>query len=107
MEQCFYCEGDRAAELYPVRLLYRLQERCFKFFGSVSFKKKLEQADLTEFPCRILLDMKDSLRSGEQTEMLLRESIALGEDEYFVSEDSAFYKSVRGLPGVLESAHFF
>lgn len=51
--------------------------------------------------------MKDSLRSGEQTEMLLRESIALGEDEYFVSEDSAFYKSVRGLPGVLESAHFF
>lgn len=62
-------------------------------------KKKLEQADLTEFPCRILLDMKDSLRSGEQTEMLLRESIALGEDEYFVSEDSAFYKSVRGIAG--------
>lgn len=62
-------------------------------------KKKLEQADLTEFPCRILLDMKDSLRSGEQTEMLLRESIALGQDEYFVSEDSAFYKSARGIAG--------
>ena len=65
------------------------------FSAAYLSKKKLEQADLTEFPCRILLDMKDSLRSGEQTEMLLRESIALGEDEYFVSEDSAFYKSGR------------
>ena len=69
------------------------------FSAAYLSKKKLEQADLTEFPCRILLDMKDSLRSGEQTEMLLRESIALGEDEYFVSEDSAFYKSVRGIAG--------
>ena len=69
------------------------------FSAAYLSKKKLEQADLTEFPCRILLDMKDSLRSGEQTEMLLRESIALGEDEYFVSGDSAFYKSVRGIAG--------
>ena len=68
---------------------------------SISYisKKKLEKAGIPEFPCRILLDVTSGLRSGEQTERMLSDSVSLAEDEYFVAEDSAFYKSIRGIAG--------
>lgn len=76
--------------------------------GSVSYisKKKMEQAGIPDFPCRILLDVDSGLRSGEQTEQVFLDAVSLAGDEYFVSEDSAFYRSLRGIAGSFAAGIF-
>lgn len=68
-------------------------------FVSYISTKKLEQARIPMFPCRILLQPDAGLRSGEQTQEFLDSRISLGKDEYFVTGDSAFYKSIHGMMG--------
>ena len=76
--------------------------------GSVSYisKKKMEQAGIPDFPCRILMDVDSGLRSGEQTEQVFLDAVSLTGDEYFVSEDSAFYRSLRGIAGSFAAGIF-
>lgn len=68
--------------------------------------KKLEQAGIPMFPCRILMDLDSGLRNGEQTEQMLRDSFALADGESFVAEDSALYRSFRGIAGSFAAGIF-
>lgn len=69
--------------------------------SSISYlsNKKLSNAQISKFPCRILLDVDSGLQNGESINRILTQSISLGENEYFVVKDSALYRSIQGIVG--------
>ncbi len=62
-------------------------------------EKRMKQASIAIYPCRILIETNKKYVSGERMEKLLYQEMNLKEGQQFAASDSADYQAVEGILG--------
>ena len=62
-------------------------------------KNRIKQAGISQYPCRLWVDVKDWGLSGRQVENRLKNDINLNDKQRIISYDSAEYRAIEGTVG--------
>lgn len=70
-------------------------------------KERVKQAGISQYPCRLLVDVKDWGANGSQVENKLKRDLNLSDTQRIVSYDSAEYRAIEGTIGNYLIAYMF
>ena len=70
-------------------------------------KNRIKQAGISQYPCRLWVDVKDWGLSGRQVENRLKNDINLNDKQRIISYDSAEYRAIEGTVGNYLLAYMF
>lgn len=70
-------------------------------------KNRIKQAGISQYPCRLCVDVKDWGLSGRQVENRLKNDINLNDKQRIISYDSAEYRAIEGTVGNYLLAYMF
>lgn len=68
---------------------------------------RIKQAGISQYPCRLFVDVKDWGLSGRQVENKLKSDIDLSDKQRIISYDSAEYRAIEGTVGNYLLAYIF
>lgn len=84
-----------------------LQNTMTEYSASYISEKRLQEASIQLFPCRILIDVDKPYLEGTQIESLLYKNLTLSYGQQIVSLNSASYRAVEGIIGGYSAALIF
>lgn len=70
-------------------------------------KERVKQAGISQYPCRLLVDIKDWGANGSQVENKLKRDLNLSDTQRIVCYDSAQYRAIEGTMGNYLIAYMF
>lgn len=70
-------------------------------------ENRIKQAGISQYPCRLFVDVKDWGLSGRQVENKLKKDINLSDKQRIISYDSAEYRAIEGTVGNYLLAYMF
>lgn len=70
-------------------------------------ENRIKQAGISQYPCRLFVDVKDWGLSGRQVENRLKNDIDLSDKQRIISYDSAEYRAIEGMVGNYLLAYMF
>lgn len=70
-------------------------------------ENRIKQAGISQYPCRLFVDVKDWGLSGRQVENKLKRDINLSDKQRIISYDSAEYRAIEGTVGNYLLAYMF
>lgn len=84
-----------------------LQNTMTEYSASYISEKRLQDASIELFPCRILIDIDKPYLEGTQIESLLYKNLTLSYGQQIVSFNSASYRAIEGIIGGYSAAIIF
>lgn len=70
-------------------------------------ENRIKQAGISQYPCRLFVEVKDWGLSGRQVENRLKNDITLSDKQRIISYDSAEYRAIEGTVGNYLLAYMF